>query len=211
MQAASVGACCEGPGYAGAGQHRGAVMNEILDRLRLDHQRFERILGHLRRQVEAIRNGDNVDLELVREIICCCEDYADVLHHPVEDQMFDLMVARDPDLAPVVDALETDHHALAGQTIRLRQLIEAANGDSLMRREDFVAVCEAYLSLFERHMQREETEIFPHAERLLHEEDWHHLGSELLSRNNPLEFAEQQRRQSALAQALAFSADDAPA
>ena len=184
-------------------------MNEILDRLRLDHQRFERILGHLRQQLEAIRNGHNADLELIREIICCCEDYADVLHHPVEDQMFDLMVEREPSLAFVIEALEDDHRALAGQTIKLRQLIEAANGDALMRREDFVAVCEAYLSLFEHHMQREESEIFPHAERLLHEEDWHHLGSELLSRNNPLEFAEQQRRHSALAQALAFSAEPA--
>lgn len=185
-------------------------MNEVIDRLRLDHKRFERILGHLHHQIDAIRDGDTVDLDLVREIICCCDDYADVLHHPVEDQLFSIMLERDPALATVIDRLELEHQELASQTARLRDIIEAANGDTLMRRDAFAEICEAYLSLFERHMQREETEVFPHAERLLDEEDWYRVGSELLLRNNPLEIAEQQRRQSALARALSISAADTP-
>ena len=108
--------------YPASGRARARHLVEIHDHLRGE-------LAQLRDLVDQVAHG-NREIGEVRSLISTmtmrqnswtlgtfCETYCRIVtvHHTIEDQrMFPGIRAADPTLAPVIDRLEEEHHAIAG-------------------------------------------------------------------------------------------------
>jgi hypothetical protein len=123
--------------YTDAGRRDGQALVQIHDHLRGE-------LAPLRALVDPVAHG-NREIGDVRSLISTmtmrqnswtlgtfCETYCRILtvHHTIEDQrMFPGIRHADPALAPVVDRLEEEHHAIAGVLERVDAALVGLVGD----------------------------------------------------------------------------------
>jgi hemerythrin-like domain-containing protein len=83
-------------------------------------------------------------------------------------------------LREMIDRLKADHRALEAAWWRLRGILERiAVGDSVPLTSDDV---EALVGLYESHIEREESELYPMAARLLSEDDLARVGRAMRER-----------------------------
>jgi len=123
--------------YTDAGRRDGQALVQIHDHLRGE-------LAQLRDLVDQVAHG-NREIGEVRSLISTmtmrqnswtlgtfCETYCRIVtvHHTIEDQrMFPGLRDADPALAPVVDRLEEEHHAIAGVLDRVDAALVGLVGD----------------------------------------------------------------------------------
>jgi len=147
-------------------------MAETLEKLKKDHKEFERVIAYLERDMDSCLRGVGIDLEVLKEFVDYCSTHADRFHHPLEDQLFTLLVAAHPQAKKSIEALEREHLEMRWATRDLQQMLHAINSDEYVRRDRFLEVLGEYLGLFYQHMKTEELEIFPLARKHLSEADW---------------------------------------
>ena len=88
-------------------------MHTVLQRLHRDHEHIDRVLNLLEQQIDAFHEGQPIDFELISNVLHYMADYADQVHHRLEDQLFDPLKDRsDPIGAPARASAEVD--GLAG-------------------------------------------------------------------------------------------------
>jgi hemerythrin-like domain-containing protein len=83
-------------------------------------------------------------------------------------------------LREMIQGLTADHRALEAAWQRLRRVLEriAAGEFSPLAADDV----EAMIDLYERHIEREESELLPMAARLLNEDDLARIGRAMRAR-----------------------------
>ena len=64
----------------------------VLKRLREDHVRLARVMGVLEREVDYLDVDDLPEYPLLAAIVEYVRTYADAVHHPTEDQVFDQLL-----------------------------------------------------------------------------------------------------------------------
>ncbi|MEA5446616.1 hemerythrin domain-containing protein [Gammaproteobacteria bacterium AB-CW1] len=146
-------------------------MSRTIERLQADHREFLRVLAHMESAMDNCLQGEEIDRPLMREFVEYCSGHADTFHHPLEDQLFRCLLARDPQLAPVIRRLEQEHLELRWATRDLREMLDEMQARELVRRDRFLEAMGEYLGLYFHHIQSEEKELFIHARRLLTAED----------------------------------------
>jgi hemerythrin-like domain-containing protein len=172
-----------------------------------EHANFARLLTLLEAQLDRFHRDDGPDYEQMLDIMYYMTHYPDQLHHPREDQAFARIVPREPDVRPVVDELLRQHEALraAGDAL-VRVLDDIVNG-SVVSREAVDIPGRAYIASFRGHMQKEESEIFPAAARVLGATDWTAIVAAIAHRDDPLFGRTALKRFSALQQQIARHAE----
>ncbi len=146
-------------------------MSRAIEQLQADHRAFTRLIEHMESAMERCLQGDDIDLMLMSEFVDYCSAHADDFHHPLEDRVFDRLLARDPGLGPIIRQLEQEHLHLRWATRELRDMLEAVNSVDYVRRDRFLEALGEYLGLFHHHISTEEERLFRRADRLLTEED----------------------------------------
>ena len=72
----------------------GGTMHTTLKRLYRDHAHFNRLMNMLESELEGLgRTGEPVSA-LLTELVAYVGDYVDAFHHPIEDQLYQNMLAR---------------------------------------------------------------------------------------------------------------------
>ncbi len=162
-----------GAAYTEAGRRDGQALVQIHDHLRAE-------LATLRDLVEQVAEG-NREIGEARSLISTmtmrqnswtlgtyCETYCRIVtvHHTIEDQrMFPGLRAADPALAPVIDRLEEEHHAIA----RVLERVDASLV-GLVAAPDEVAAVRAAVDLLTdtllSHLSYEERELVEPLARL---------------------------------------------
>ena len=99
-------------------------------------------------------------------------NYPDLCHHPVENLIYERMVARDPQAKSTVGDLLKEHAHLGELTRKLAAALQNIARDSEIPRAWFESIVEDYLSSNERHIAGEEKIFFPQAALALRPEDW---------------------------------------
>jgi hemerythrin-like domain-containing protein len=137
-----------------------------------DHARFARLLDALESEVACFHGGETPDYERMRDVVLWLRQYADVVHHPLEDAAFERLVRRDPSLALPVARLQQEHRVIAhaGEAL-LGQLDNAASG-GFAPRADLEAAAATFLVYYRNHLATEESKVLPRAGELLGPEDW---------------------------------------
>ncbi len=145
---------------------------ELVQQLETDHRNFARILKFMESQIDKIENEEEVNFAVISEAMKYVTDYQDVVHHPKEDVLFDLLAERDASKKKIIDKLESEHKQLALDGLQLQALFEAIIQDEPVARESIINQGRKYIADIFSHMRLEETEILPTAAGSLSKSDW---------------------------------------
>ena len=171
-------------------------MAEIIDRLRLDHQRFRQLLSQLETVAENVNSGDAGAEDRLFCMIEYLKDYPHEVHHPIEDLVFAQVLEKALSEAQrnIITDNAREHRALERETEALFNNIGAA--DALNSSQ-----IAAYIAHQNEHMDREERDVFPLAEEILTRDDLSILEEQHGRLHDPL-FDAAERRFSALFECL---------
>ena len=163
-----------------------AVMPNVIEMLRGEHENFSKVLTALEHQIETFDRAGEPDYDLVRKIIDYFMVFPDVAHHPAEDMIYHQLLARDVRTATLIGNLETEHAHLRD----LIGLVDITVREVLMGvelpRVKLVDLARGFVEFFRSHMLMEEMRFFPAAERALTAMDWAKIGAALKEPSDPL-------------------------
>jgi len=172
-----------------------------------EHVNFARLLELLEAQLDCFHRGDAPDYEQMLDIMYYMTHYPDQLHHPREDVAFARIVAREPGVRAVVDELLRQHESLRTSGERLVHDLDGIVGGDVVPRDRVEGPGRDYIASFRRHIDKEETEIFPAAARVLGAADWTAIGAAVAHRDDPLFGKTTEKRYAALSRQIARHAE----
>ena len=175
---------------------------------REEHAYFQRLLELMHRQADCFAGGEKPNYELMLDIISYLRDYGDAVHHPREDVAFDRLVARVPDLALTVARLRQEHRVIAHAGEKLRGLLEAVGGGSVVPVHELETAAATYLVYFGNHIAKEDEDILPQADAVLTSEDWEAVRTAVPQRRDPLFGETPEERYRELRRQIALEAND---
>jgi hemerythrin-like domain-containing protein len=152
-----------------------------------EHRYLSLLLDTLEEQLQSTDLTATGDFFLIQDIVHYLYEYTDAVHHPTEDLMFEKLLKRDPTRESDVTHLRRDHVSLHKDTARIQKLLNAAAKHRTPKAAEAVRVsARKYIDRLRRHIQFEETDLFPGAVRCLASRDWHAIEVSLEARQDPL-------------------------
>ena len=147
----------------------------LIERLGEDHARIAGIVAQLKALLDDLT--PELDWRSFSELLEFLEYYADRVHHPLEDRLFDHLVNKG--LTPVERRLVFknlgQHEEIKALTETLIELSGRALAGSAVDEDEFRDVAAAYVGLQHRHMRFEESHLFPLLEAEFDNKDWNAL------------------------------------
>lgn len=177
-------------------------MPKILDDLSQDHVNLTRLWDLLGRELKIFQDGGLPDYDLVENILDYCLNYPDLCHHPKEDLIFEKIKEHDLNAVKPIGDLKEEHEKLATLTWRFSTAVSNVLEDEQLPREWFLDVANKFLSFSRNHMQMEEVLFFPAARKILTDEDWAELESNIENVKDPLFSDEKQEKYETLFQEI---------
>ena len=147
----------------------------LLERLSRDHAR---IAGVVKRLADLAEDLDaETDWAGIAELIGFLDYYADKVHHPLEDRVFDHLVNKGltPTERHLVFKNLGQHEEIIGMTERLASEAAKAMEGGAIDVDEFREGLLAYIALQERHMRFEENQLYPLLDHGLDNSDWNAL------------------------------------
>jgi len=151
-------------------------MNQSVILMEEDHANINRALGVIRNICLQLMQGGEVPDEDFREIIEFVREYADKHHHGKEEKfLFPVMVKK---LGPVGEKLVTngmlvEHDLGRADVLSLETALnEYKKNHRLELKLDILSYAMAYAHLLQLHIEKENSVVYPFAERGLSEEDF---------------------------------------
>jgi hemerythrin-like domain-containing protein len=163
-----------------------AFMANVIKKLRIDHANMSRLLNELETQLGLFHAGENPDYILMMDIMQYMSHYPDLFHHPKEDLIFKRLIERDPSARLVVKDLIQKHKVLAESGKQFMDSLRTVLSEVLLEREAFEVQGRDYVRTLRRHIDVEESQVFPLAERVLNEEDWKDIDNAMEAIEDPL-------------------------
>ena len=156
--------------------------------IRAEHNALAAMLRSLSMLLAEYRRKDQLpDFSVLRAMLFYVDEFPERLHHTKESELlFPRVRACCPEAAVTLDKLELDH--VCGE-----KAIRALEHDLLAfevlgqpRRDAFEQSVARYINFYLSHMELEETEILPLAERALSADDWARIDAAFLANQDPL-------------------------
>ena len=145
----------------------------LIERLVRDHARITGVITQLSDALAA----DDADWQRIGELIEFLEYYADRVHHPLEDRLFDHLVNKG--LAPTERHLVFrnlgQHQEIISMTEALSATIARALAGEVVDYDALLERAAAFISLQQRHIRFEENYLFPLFDQTLDNRDWNLL------------------------------------
>ncbi|MBK1721110.1 hemerythrin domain-containing protein [Thiocystis violacea] len=147
-------------------------MHPVMARLAQDHARLTQVLNLLDGLLDRFHEGTEPDYELINELLEYMDNYADVVHHPTEELIFQRVLELGTDRPDIFEVLTRQHAGLSQVTKRFRTSIEGILNEEVLLREDVEANGRELVATNRGHMILEDSEAFPIALQALSEDDW---------------------------------------
>lgn len=166
-------------------------MHKSLDIIHDEHRAVAAMLGGLRSLVASIEAKRlTPDFELMGSMISYIEEMPEKLHHPKEDHyLFAKLRARSSEALTFIETLEAEHREGGARIRILRDALETYRQKGEVGFLVFQEAVNLYLEQEWRHMNMEESKIFPLAKAYLTAEDWAEIDTAFLANGNPWEGA----------------------
>lgn len=159
---------------------------QLLKELREDHQNMALLVELLERESSRIHDGNQPDFELLHDIMNYMTVYADVVHHPKEDLIYDKLHSERKDLAEDLERVTIDHRVIADLSQTLRRDIEAIMAGVAVTRDRVIADTFAYVEQLRHHMGWEEEHLFKRADELVKDSASVSVNASHLSETDPV-------------------------
>jgi hemerythrin-like domain-containing protein len=159
-----------------------------LDVIRDEHRALAGMLTALRTLVRDVAAGrSEPDFALLRAIVFYVYAFPERLHHPKETGLlFRALRERGAPVAQTLDRLDEEHTHGEAAVMRLAMALLEYEQLGESRRAAFAEAVEAYVGGYLRHMEVEEREVLPLAERLLDADDWQAIDAAFAQNRDPL-------------------------
>jgi hemerythrin-like domain-containing protein len=153
-----------------------------------EHMRLAAVLQTLQQlAAQAIARPRDADLRAARAMLVYLADYPQRVHHRREEsELFPRLRGRVAGIDLLLDRLAGEHAASAAAVLRLMHALNRAEFGGAAEREGYAAQVARFVADWHAHIQAEERELFPAAERLLAEADWQAIAGELARERDPL-------------------------
>ncbi len=153
-----------------------------------EHQALAAMLHALRSIGTGMKGaGSPREFSLLRAMLFYIDEFPERLHHPKESQLlFPRLRARSSECSATLDRLDDQHVFLETAIRKVERALLAYEQLGESRRETFITTIEQYIANYRGHMQLEETEIMPLAERVLTVEDWDEIDAAFAANRDPL-------------------------
>lgn len=163
-------------------------MHSALRIIANEHQSIESVLSGLSYFADRGLEGKTVpDDRVFRAMLHYLDLFAERMHHPKEDAyLFARLRSRTHLVDDVLDRLQEDHFYGIGGLRAVEQTFLRYEEGGAPFFADFAREVRRYVDFYRRHMQVEETYIFPIAERELTEEDWGAIEAAFSAHVDPL-------------------------
>ena len=158
------------------------MSDSALDILRREHRAISAVLFCLKHTVDEVRQGRVVPpFAMFHAVLDYLTSFPNRFHHPKEDAyLFPRVVARAPDLEPVVEELKAQHEEgeervsdLKDRVAELQALWDGNwQADGAAKFEAFADIVNDYVAFERAHARKEGVEIMPRAREVLTAEDW---------------------------------------
>lgn len=147
-------------------------MHPVMTRLDQDHVRLSQVLTMFEGLLDRFHEGEEPDYELMYELLEYMHTYADVVHHPTEDLIYQRVLEKGTERHEVFEVLMRQHAGLSQITKRFRKSIEGILNEEVLLREDVEANGRELVASNRAHMILEDDEAFPIVRQTLTDEDW---------------------------------------
>jgi hemerythrin-like domain-containing protein len=147
-------------------------MSKVLDDLHRDHANIGKLLDLLDMQLRRFEEAALPDFDLMLDILDYTRNYPDISHHPKEDLVYKRLLERAPEASDAVEDLVEDHAVLLKSTVDMTDTLTGVVLDAEVSREHVAGQLRDYITAYRRHIDREEADIFPRAEKALTAADW---------------------------------------
>lgn len=164
------------------------MQHESLRVIRDEHAALAAMLRSLSMMVKR-GPGDQPDtfFDVLRAMLFYIDEFPEKLHHPKETELlFPKVLQAAPQVASAIERLDRDHTHGEASVRELQHLLLAWELLGNGRREAFDTAARQYVKFYLEHMQLEETEILPQAEKSLSAQDWAELDAAFASNRDPL-------------------------
>ena len=161
-------------------------MHPLLERLHRDHVNLARLLDLLERELNAFYAGEESDFDLKVELLEYVECYAELIHHPTEDRIFEAARDRLEGKQDLLDKLHQQHGSLVGLTRKFRRNLEGVMQGAVIGREELEIEGREYIALQRQHMNWEELDLFPALSLLLSDEEWERIAADVPKYDDPV-------------------------
>ena len=145
--------------------------------IRDEHRSISAVLHALKDLVrEAQQPGARPAFPALRAMIRYIDEFPEKLHHPKEDRyLFERLEVRAPQARPLIEALRAEHVEGARLVRELERALVFYEDRAPDGAREFADAVNAYAEFHWKHMQKEEHELLPLAERHLTPADWREI------------------------------------
>lgn len=164
------------------------MTHESLRIIHEEHSALAAMLQSLRMMVQrGPADAPEQYFDVLRAMLFYIDEFPERLHHPKESELlFPPLRARAPGLVDTLNRLERDH-ARGEESVReLQHLLLSWELLGESRRAAFEQAVLRYLDFYLEHMKVEETQLLPHAEEVLTEQEWALLDAAFARNCDPL-------------------------
>ena len=161
-------------------------MSKLIENLHEDHKNIARLLQLLKDQLSHLQAGEFTDFPLLADIMHYFANYPDRHHHPCEDIIFEVLSEKDESAKYAIDRILDEHKKMLNASNRLYDEFNQLQGNAIFSREKLVNELGDYIEKYYQHMNKEENELLPLAEKVLSENDWAAISDKIGVQEDPL-------------------------
>ena len=161
-------------------------MKDIIEKLHQDHIHVAKLLDLYDKQLQILMKGGNPNYIIMRDIMKYMKCYPDVVHHPLEEIIFEKIENKDKVLDENIEKLCKQHSEIDNIGEELYNKLSTIAAGVVTSLDDFKKWSEKYLELMRSHMDLEEGKVFPKIRELFTEVDWEDIDLELSKQHDPI-------------------------
>jgi hemerythrin-like domain-containing protein len=163
------------------------MKHEATNILREEHRSLAAVVHAMQFLVREIRDkGRTPDFRLLHAMLYYIREYPERLHHPKEDRyLFAALKRRTHEADAAIADLEREHahgESLLNQLTVALSVFEAGAQGGLER---FAQEADRFADFYWNHMQKEEDQVLPVADRVLADEDWRDIHAAFAANQDP--------------------------
>jgi hemerythrin-like domain-containing protein len=170
-------------------------MPKALSIIRDEHRSIGAILHGMQYLVADIRKRKaKIDPRVFSAMLYYLDTFSERVHHPKEDRYLFAPLKRRSEAARLIVADLEHEHAQGGRALRhLEQALLRYEEGGDKEFDAFAAAVEAFAAAYWAHMRKEEEQVFPLAEKLLDNNDWHVIDQAFAGELDPLAAARDEK------------------
>lgn len=153
-----------------------------------EHRSLAAVIDAMSRVAKRAKSADKApNFQLLHTMLYYIREFPERRHHPTEDSsLFALLMLRTDEADELIRALEAEHDAGEAMLNRLTIALSAWEAGRADGADRFVDALKQFSEFYWRHMDKEENQVLPVAEKALTPQDWEEIAQAFAAHADPL-------------------------